>query len=136
MAVLSGQEGAVTLASGYTAKLDRWEITLSSSEQDITGFEDASSSVITRKFIGGVLEWRGTMSGKFDNTVDPATEIGGAGTSAVFGTESNVATTSANDSGEFSGTVVILEVTNVVEVGSAHQITINFVGSGALTYTT
>jgi hypothetical protein len=132
MAVLSGQEGRVIVSSGYNLKVDRWEITLSSAEQDITGFEDASSSVITRSFIGGVLEWRGSFSGKFDNTVDPATQIGSTGTTAFFATESN---TTAAGAGVFTGTIVITEVTTTVEIGSAHSASFNFVGSGALAYT-
>ncbi len=133
MAVVSGYNGAVAFAAGYETKVDRWEATLTSAEQDITGFEDGA----WRSFIGGVKEWRGTFTAKWDQTQSLL-----SGTTSAFGTSSGLggAATAATftygvSTGSIAGNIVITEVGAVVAIGDANTCTFTFVGSGAPTIT-
>lgn len=125
MAVVSGYNGAVTFTEGYDTKVDRWEITFSAAEQDITGFEDSG----WRTFIGGVKEWRGTFTAKWDQTKSlfdessfTFTNLGGPGASATF--------EYGETGGTIVGTIVVTEVGAVVSIGDANTCTFTFVGSG------
>jgi hypothetical protein len=130
MAVVSGYNGDVAFATGYATKVDRWDMTFSSAEQDITGFVDAG----WRTFIGGVKEWRGTFTAKWDQTKplfdDAAFTFAGGG----FGGAAAEATFSYGATGgTIVGTIVVTEVGAVVAIGDANTCTFTFVGSGVPT---
>ena len=124
---VSGINGAVTFAAGYTVKCTAWSLDIAVEDIDITALGSA-----WRSKRGGIKEW----SGSFDCQVNSASlssmgnfGLGGAASAAKF-TFDDVATTD----GEFQGSIIITGSTTNVAVGSgATTVTFTFVGSSTLT---
>lgn len=121
MAIVSGTNGSVTNASGYSAGITAWTADIAIAELDITSWDDASAGVIWREFIAGVREWTGTITARWDATSNITTGIG---------TELSVSLLVDGTKG-ITGEIIVTGISANVEMESVAGVSFTFRGAGA-----
>lgn len=121
MAIVSGTNGSVTNASGYSAGITAWTADITIAELDITSWDDATAGVIWREFVAGVREWTGTITARWDATADITNGIG---------TELSVSLLVDGTKG-ITGNVIVTGISASVEMESVAGVSFTFRGAGA-----
>ena len=121
MAIVSGTNGSVTNASGYSAGITAWTADITIAELDITSWDDATAGVIWREFVAGVREWTGTITARWDATSNITTGIG---------TELSVSLLVDGTKG-ITGEIIVTGISANVEMESVAGVSFTFRGAGA-----
>ena len=121
MAVVAGTDGAITFSSGYATKITQWEVTAEAAILDATGMSDSWD----RK-LGGRKSWAGTITAKWDSTVQTDASLGSA-PAAVTLRFSNEGT-----DGEITGNIIIQSIGFNVSQDDANSLSFSFVGDDAM----
>jgi hypothetical protein len=124
MAVVSGIDGSVAYASGYTTTVTQWTVNIAAEDIDFTSLGDA-----WQRHLAGVKNWSGTFNAWLDPTAaSTMTDLGFANAAAtadfVFGDE------------KFKGNIIVTGVdANLATESGAGEFTFTFVGDDALAIT-
>ena len=121
MAIVSGTNGSVTNASGYSAGITAWTADITIAELDITSWDDATAGVIWREFVAGVREWTGTITARWDATSNITTGIG---------SELSVSLLVDGTKG-ITGEIIVTGISASVEMESVAGVSFTFRGAGA-----
>ena len=126
MAIVSGTNGSVTNASGYSNGITAWTADLAIAELDVTSWDNSVGGVIWREFIAGVREWTGTITARWDATAD---------ITAGIGTELSVSLLVDGTKG-ITGNIIVTGISANVEMESVAGVSFTFRGAGAPTVVT
>jgi hypothetical protein len=121
VAIVSGTNGSVTNASGYSAGITAWTADITIAELDITSWDDATAGVIWREFVAGVREWTGTITARWDATSNITTGIG---------SELSVSLLVDGTKG-ITGEIIVTGISASVEMESVAGVSFTFRGAGA-----
>ena len=98
MAVVSGIDGSVTFASGYTTNVKGWSINIEAEDVDITALGENWSS-----HQAGLRSWSGT----YNALIDEGSFSGGSASDIGFAVAAASAEFKYGSSGSFVGNIVI-----------------------------
>lgn len=135
MARLHGQSGQFKedVTGGTPAVvvgITNWNIDVKGSADDATGMDSSGK----KAFIAGLTEWSGSLSGMWDTTetdiIDAPILNAGATLDVEFWE-----TADAGDT-HYNGTVIVTSFKPEVAVDGVVKLSVDFQGSGALTYPT
>lgn len=119
MSEFSGMDGDVTFAAGYDSQVKSFDIT---DEVDIARTLNFDSATDYETTLTGAKRWSGSITADFDDSA-----------SAPASGDAGAATLQCKTGKEWSGDIVVSEVTNSVEKsGEAVEISFNFEGNGEL----
>ena len=127
--IVSGKDGALTFATGYTVGCNGWTLEVTAEEVDTSPLGTA-----WKTGIGGVKSWGGTFNAIIHSaSLTSVTDFDIADTPSSI--ELTFDTTSSTD-GEFTGNVVITGASvNAAVEGGPQTITFTFKGTAGLTIT-
>lgn len=126
MAVLVGYGGAVKVGTATVAELGEWSLDITLNTEETQSFGDQ-----WKEFTGTLKEWSGSCSGRWDmsdTTGQRAMQdalLGGTTVSLKLYTDSTK---------NYSGTALITKITPSATVDGVVEVSFDFQGTGALTY--
>lgn len=129
MAEMNGREASIRKSSVTVAYLQEWTLDIALNAEETTEFADD-----WKNFVGGMVEWSGSVSGNFDpsNTQQKAIHdalLTAAPTGALTDLRFYM-----DGTHYWSGSVIITGVAVNITVSGLVKITINFQGNGVLAY--
>lgn len=137
MAGIAGKQGTVYYAGGAVATINNWSLDIDSDALETSSFTTGVPA--WRTFIGGLNGWSGSVSGFWALSTAAGTSTGQKDLQDNILTPTTgtlVLEVDQTGGGKYSGDVVLTRQSVSVAVDGVADVSWDFTGNGAVTYTT
>lgn len=137
MAGISGKQGTVSYAGGVVATINNWSLDINNDALEVTSFTTAVPQ--WRSFLAGLNSWSGSVSGFWALSTAAGTSTGQKDMQDNILTPTTgtlVLEVDQTGGAKYSGDVVLTRQSVSVAVDGVADVSWDFTGNGAVTYTT